>query len=317
MKLSDLVDNPIYFAPYNDVTKTLSKLFKNVQGFIDQSKQNEDIICLKDIPPQSNIIIYSPNYWLEITQRLSTYTCYVASEANGTLIFTLASHFSGYTSESLCKQAIFNNTAIQKEFWLEHFEKFKHTHTDVERYGYAWGDPEKSDDPLGNYLSIKRKLESLITPQSTVLELGTLNGKWTRYLLNAKHVICVDINTEFPKWISERYSKYLAKISFYITQGNELAGIAENSVDFVFSIDTLVRVEKESIQAYLYEIKRVLQPKGIAILHLPNSDIEGSKQRGFIPLCTQEISEMTKNLFNTTRIDSLTLKHGSLVILEK
>lgn len=317
MKLSDLVDTPVYFAPYNDVTQTLSKLFKHVKGFIDQSKQNKDIIDTAHLSPLSNIIVYSPNYWLEITQKLHMHTCYVVSESNGTLLFTLAKNFTGYTPDSLCKQAIFNNTAIQKEFWIDHFEKFKHTHTDIEHYGYAWGDPEKSDDPLGNYLSIKHKLDALITPQSTVLELGTLNGKWTRYLLEAKKVICVDINTEFITWISERYSNYLSKISFYITQGDELAGIEGNSVDLVFSIDTLVRVEKESIYAYLHEIKRVLKPKGVAILHLPNSDIEGSKQRGFIPLCTHEISEMIHSLFDIATIDSLTLKHGSLIILEK
>ncbi len=79
----------------------------------------------------------------------------------------------------------YNSTQFQKTFWEEHLSSFVKTpeNRDLSKYGYSWGDPEKSDDNLGNYLSIKQILESKINKKTVVLEIGTLGGKWTRYML--------------------------------------------------------------------------------------------------------------------------------------
>lgn len=317
LKLYDLQDTPVYFAPYNDVTQKLSKLFHHVLGFIDQNKKEPSVLSPFSIPEDATLIIYSPKYWQEIAALHTMNHCYIASELKEEIVFTPSVFFTGYTPDTLCKQAMYNYTAIQKDFWVHHFSQFRHNGNDIQTYGYAWGDPERSDDPLGDYLSIKTTLESLITPYSTVLELGTLNGKWTGYLLKAAQVICIDINTAFISWIKERYYNDLSKLSFYVTKGNELTGIHNNSVDLVFCIDTLVRVEKHFIQDYLIEIHRVLNDKGTALIHFPNSDIVGSVKRGFISLSTEEISLMCTKLFSKVTIDSHILSHGSFVRLEK
>jgi hypothetical protein len=46
--------------------------------------------------------------------------------------------------------------------------------------------------------------------------------------------------------------------------------VTDNSIDFVFSFDSLVHVESETIELYLLELSRVLAPDGVAFLHHSN-----------------------------------------------
>lgn len=318
MKLFDQSNNEIYLAPYNNITRLLAPAFTNFKGFIDSTQHGENIVNPDSAPENAIVFIYSPNYWDDISQKLHQQDCYVITESNGDLLLTKPKDFLGYTDQNICAKAMYNNTAIQRIFWTNSYKSFiQKSTTDYTQYGYAWGDPESSNDPLGNYLKIKNLVEESIKQDSIVLELGTLNGKWTRYLLNAQKVICVDINNEFIEWISNRYQNDLEKIEFYVTNGDELTGVQSNSVDLIFSIDTLVRVDKQSIYNYIAEIHRVLTPSGKAILHLPNSDIEDCRQRGFTNLNTFEITNISEKYFKNIFLDSKTLVHGTILILNK
>lgn len=46
--------------------------------------------------------------------------------------------------------------------------------------------------------------------------------------------------------------------------------VADSSVDFAFSFDSLVYVEAEVLKGYLTELARVLKPDGVAFLHHSN-----------------------------------------------
>ncbi len=143
------------------------------------------------------------------------------------------------------KRKKYNSTGFQKNHWEEELLKYKNSDKDPFLFGDEWGDLAKPDSVLGNYLGIREVLLNKISGQSTVLEIGTLGGKWTKYMFGANKIICVDINTVFIDFVKELFPESISKLEFYVSKGNELTGIADSSVDLVFSMDTLVRVEKK------------------------------------------------------------------------
>ncbi|MCD4668649.1 MAG: class I SAM-dependent methyltransferase [Sulfurimonas sp.] len=320
MNLESLKSKPLYLSPKNDITESLLSELNlqniSIKGFIDSFKEGNDIFKKDIICNDDYLVVYSPNYWQEIIEDINSKNIYILSIVNSEYIFTKLDEFNGYKKEKVID---FNTLEAQKKFWANQLKSYIEQNQDLdkEEYGYSWGDPENQNDTLGNYLSINNKLQSKINSQTTILELGTLGGKWTKYMLNAKKIICVDINDVFIKAINHRYSTHLDKFEFYISDGDELSGIKSNSVDLVFCIDTLVRVEKNAIFNYLKEISRVLSEKGEAIIHLPNSDIEDCRNRDFIDLNTREINEQAAKYFSSFEINFTTIVHGILLYVKR
>ena len=205
--------------------------------------------------------------------------------------------------------------SFQKEHWREHLENYNQEETGLP-YGYEWGNLDDPQDRFGNYQTVKQLLMDEINPDYTVLEIGALGGKWTQFILHAKKVIAVDINDYFKDYLIKRFPEQ-ENLEFYVSRGNELKGIVDNSVDFVFSMDTFTRVKEKYIWDYFKEISRVLGNNGTAVLHLPNNDLPVSLSRGFTPLNTKKIQKYAGKYFRNFIIDSETLAHGSLLIAKK
>lgn len=137
-------------------------------------------------------------------------------------------------------------------------------------------------------------------------------------MLHAKKIICVDINEYFIDYIKSNFPKEaLRKFSFYVSSGNDLNGVKGCSCDLVFSMDSLVRVEKKFIYNYFKEMYRVLKDNGEVIIHLPNIDVKGSKDRNFTRLNTKEIKNIGNNYFKEYYIDYDTINHGILLFGKK
>ena len=101
----------------------------------------------------------------------------------------------------------------------------------------------------------------------TTVDLGALNGKWTELLFEyTDKIICVDLFDSCFKNIKQRHPNN--NLEFYVTRGDELDGIDSESVDLVFSIDTLTRALPLVVQNYIKEASRVLKPKGKAIFNV-------------------------------------------------
>lgn len=204
---------------------------------------------------------------------------------------------------------------FQKCHWQEHLENYNEDEIG-QPYGYEWGNPEDSQDRFGNYLSVKQLLLDKINTDSTVLEIGALGGKWTKYFLYAKKFIAVDINDYFITYLQKKFPSQ-SNLEFYVSAGNELKGIPDQSIDIVFTLDTFTRVKESYICDYFKEVSRVLVTGGHAILHLPNDDLPVSKSRGFTSLTTNKINKLAQRFFNHFVIDSETLNHGSILIAKK
>ncbi len=187
-------------------------------------------------------------------------------------------------------------------------------------YSYGWGDPytheavNAAGDILGNYWKI---LKGLLLPNVSgkrALDLGCFDGKWTYFMEQAASIICVDLDDTGFRAMQKRLVNY-PPMMFYKTAGDELAGIPDQSVDFIFSIDSLVRSEVPIIEKYIAEFARIISPDGKICVHLPEQSQPLSHKLGF----TQIDSEMITNFCIASgladfRIERNIINHGILLL---
>lgn len=201
-----------------------------------------------------------------------------------------------------------NTIQFQRTHWTNAIIKDKSKNR---LYGYEWGDPDEENTKdrdgllLGNYFLIKKYYLQPFVKDAVVLEIGSGGGKWTQYMKQAKRVICVDLSQEILNHIKNRLG--WKNLSFYKTNGDELKGISNSSVNFIFSMDSLVRIEKSALKNYFREINRVLKDNGEVCLHLPCNSSQGSVDRGFTDLSMKDIRAFCLN--NNLEIITLDMKH--------
>jgi ubiquinone/menaquinone biosynthesis C-methylase UbiE len=202
----------------------------------------------------------------------------------------------------------FNNTIESQKLWPERWVKMG----DPDYSSKGWGFVDRINPALGDYSKIKNVLENKCANKNT-LEIGCLDGKWSEVVIkNSLSLILVDLTDALLPLLKKKFG---SKISFYKTSGNELTGIPSNSIDLIFSIDSLVRVpDKSYISDYLSDFKRVLTQGGEIFIHLPCHEIEGSKIRGFTKLSIKDISSFcSENNLKVIDLNTKILEHGVLL----
>jgi len=105
-----------------------------------------------------------------------------------------------------------------------------------------------------------------------IVEIAPGHGRWTQFLLRHCATLAgYDITESCVAYCGQRFAAEIAagRASFHLTDGLSLAE-ADNSVDLVFSYDSLVHAERDVMQAYLIHVKRCLKPGGIAFLQHSN-----------------------------------------------
>lgn len=101
----------------------------------------------------------------------------------------------------------------------------------------------------------------------TVLEIGPGHGRWTAYLAPAKKLILVDLSPNCIEFCKKLFSGK-TQVDYHVNDGKSLP-VGGESVDFIWSFDTFVHIEKDILEQYLAEIARVLRPGGSAVIHHP------------------------------------------------
>ncbi len=107
-------------------------------------------------------------------------------------------------------------------------------------------------------------------PASTILEIAPGFGRWTQFLINhCENLILVDLSEECIKACQLRFSAY-NNITYFTNDGSSLDMVPDNSVDFIFTFDSLVHAEDSIISSYIYQFSRKLTKNGVAFIHHSN-----------------------------------------------
>lgn len=136
------------------------------------------------------------------------------------------------------------------------------------RGGDEWSDPWGTVE-LQWYGSILPRLHQFV-PAGTILEIAPGHGRWTQFLKDlCDRLIVVDISAECISRCQTRFARS-SNISYFVNDGVSLAMVPDESVDFVFSFDSLVHAEADVVDAYLEQLRRKLTPNGAGFIHHSN-----------------------------------------------
>lgn len=122
-------------------------------------------------------------------------------------------------------------------------------------------------------------IKPYLSSDTTVLEIAPGHGRWTEFLAaGAKHVTVVDISPNCLEYCRKRFDGK-SNIDYFLGTGSSLPRHMDDVVDFVWSYDSFVHMDRDVILGYLKDMKRVLKPGGRAILHHANIEkLEGHVQ---------------------------------------
>lgn len=116
---------------------------------------------------------------------------------------------------------------------------------------------------------VKNFIYKNINHKSNILEIGSGHGRWTEFLLNkCNKLIIVDLNPKCIEFCKNKFSNF-KNIKYYANDGKTLDNIKSNSIDFIWSYDSFIHMEKNIIESYFKEFSRILKKRGIAIIHHP------------------------------------------------
>ena len=132
-----------------------------------------------------------------------------------------------------------------------------------------------------------RSLLGFVHPDARVVDLGCGIGRVLRPLAaHCKEIVGVDISSEMLEE-AQGYLSGVGNAQLLRTPGRTLPGIEDASVDFLYSLLCLIHVDRRSTFRYLGEIKRVLQPNGVAYLQFQDLTTEPGLQK-FLDVVDQD-----------------------------
>jgi ubiquinone/menaquinone biosynthesis C-methylase UbiE len=107
-------------------------------------------------------------------------------------------------------------------------------------------------------------------PADTILEIAPGFGRWTHYLKDhCQHLYIVDPTAKCIEACRQRFGDD-SGLSYHINDGRSLAMIADCSIDFVFSFDSMVHVRRDILEGYLSQLTAKLKPDGLGFVHHSN-----------------------------------------------
>lgn len=108
-------------------------------------------------------------------------------------------------------------------------------------------------------------------PARRTLEIAPGHGRWTQFLLRQTDDYWgVDLSPRAIERCRQRFSAY-SRAHFAQNDGRSLGAVADASIDFAFSYDSMVHLELDVMGAYCGEILRKLTADGVAFVHHSNA----------------------------------------------
>lgn len=110
-----------------------------------------------------------------------------------------------------------------------------------------------------------------LLPASAILEIAPGFGRWAHYLRgHCDRLVLVDLSARCIDACRDRFAGD-DRIAYHVNDGRSLTAVADGSIDFAFSYDSLVHAESDVLASYARELARVLAPTGAAFVHHSNA----------------------------------------------
>lgn len=107
-------------------------------------------------------------------------------------------------------------------------------------------------------------------PARNVVEIAPGWGRWTRFLMaNCSTYLGFDISEKAIDECRKRFC-FEKKANFQLNDGKTIGAASDKSIDFIFSMDSLVHAEVDAIEPYIKEFARVLSECGTGFIHHSN-----------------------------------------------
>jgi len=147
-----------------------------------------------------------------------------------------------------------------KELWGKQYE----WEDAGDEWSGLWGGPD-----MQWYGTILPRIQQFV-PTGKVMEIAPGFGRWTNYLLSlCDRIVVVDLAERCIKHCKTRFKKE-THIEYFVNDGTSLGMIEDETLDFVFSYDSLVHAEIDVMQAYIEQLSKKLVANGVAFLHHSN-----------------------------------------------
>lgn len=199
---------------------------------------------------------------------------------------------------------------------------------DWSRQGDEWSDSWGGTENQWHW-SLYPRIHKYV-PCDTILEIAPGFGRWTQFLyVLCENLILADLSTKCIEYCKKRFIGRRS-IRYFVNDGRTLDGIDSNSVDFVFSFESLVHADDDAMSGYIPEIGRVLRPEGVAFLHHSNlastenvinthmrASMSAQKILAYIKLSGLNcIGQETLNLGGKPRLTTFGKRKGSEILIE-
>lgn len=133
-----------------------------------------------------------------------------------------------------------------------------------DEWSAAWGGP-----PMQWHGTILPRIHGFV-PTGRILEIACGYGRWTQFLKEVcRELTVIDLSEECVEACRRRFAG-CAHIEYHVNDGKSLQMVADDSVDFVFSFDSLVHADASVLEAYLSQLPRILKAEGAAFVHHSN-----------------------------------------------
>lgn len=149
-----------------------------------------------------------------------------------------------------------NSPALNKAIW--------------EAWDWSAGGEEWTPSEDWKQSVIRCVLERHMPASGSILEIGPGGGRWTGLLIDrASRYQGVDISASCVEVCRQRFASAVGsgKAQFLVGSGTDLQGIADGSLDAVWSFDVFVHINRAEVERYADEFRRVMKPGAVGVLH--------------------------------------------------
>ena len=107
-------------------------------------------------------------------------------------------------------------------------------------------------------------------PAPSILEIGPGRGRWAERLRRqCDRLILLDLSPKCIEYCQARFAED-SHLSYYVNDGLSLNAIRDNSIEFVFTFDSLVHAGPDVCRAYILQIAQKLTRNGCCFFHHSN-----------------------------------------------